>query len=102
LTLVGWYTAALGIGIAIGAVLFLLGMAAGGALGNARQVGKAPADINARIGVCLAAAGIASGALGREPPFPFSFRVFYAIILGIGLIGALTLAGWGMKTPPRS
>ena len=57
-------------------------MAAGGGLGNARSFGQGPADVSTRIGVCLAASGLASYALGHEPPFPPPFRVFY----GVGMV----------------
>lgn len=91
------YWLALTVGIAVGGPLFLLGMAMGGGLGNARQFEKKPADVNARIGTCLAASGIASAALGYDPPFPLSFRVFYGVILVIGCLGALALSVKGLK-----
>ncbi len=83
---------ALSVGIGIGGLLFLLGMATGGGLGNARRFEKKPADINARIGTCLAAAGIASAALGYQPPFPLPFRVFYGVCLAVGCLGAVALS----------
>ena len=88
-------------GIAVGGPLFLLGMAAGGGLGNARQFEKKPADMNARIGTCLAAAGIASAALGYDPPFPLPFRVLYGVLLAIGCAGALALSVLGLKNASR-
>lgn len=95
------YGLALAVGIAVGGPLFLLGMAAGGGLGNARRFEKKPADVNARIGTCLAAAGIASESLGFDPPFPLSFRIFYGVCLVLGCLAALGLAGKGFKdTPP--
>ena len=88
-------------GIAVGGLLFLLGMAAGGGLGNARKFEKKPADVNARIGTCLAAAGIAAAALGYDPPFPPPFRIFYGVCLALGCLGALALSVKGLKdTPP--
>lgn len=91
LTLAHWYGPALVIGIVAGAFFLLRGMAAGGSLGNARQFGKKPADVHARIGTCLAAAGIASASLGSDK-FPLSFRIFYGVCLVIASVGALILA----------
>ena len=82
---------ALIVGIVFGACFLLRGMAAGGNLGNARQFEKKPADVNARIGTCLAAAGIASASLGSDQ-FPISFRIFYGVCLGLALVGAVILA----------
>ncbi|MEO7718819.1 MAG: hypothetical protein ABIY70_21685 [Capsulimonas sp.] len=67
------------------------GMASGGSLGNARKFGDAPADQSTRIGVSLAAAGIAAASLGQSH-FPFPFRVFYGICLAVGCITAVVLA----------
>ncbi len=94
LTLAHLQAFALTLGIAVGLVLLLRGMAAGGSLGNARQFGKKPADVNARIGICLAATGIASSALGNER-FPLPFHVFYGICLGLAALGAVFLAWRG-------
>ena len=93
LTLTQRYPFAFGTGIGVGAILFLYGMARGGGLGNARQFERGPADVSARVGTCLAAAGIASGAIGHDPPFPLSFRVFYGVCLAVAAIGAAVLAG---------
>ena len=92
LTLAHLYAPALVVGTAAGAFFLLRGMANGGGLGNARGVGKKPADVSTRIGVCLAAAGIASASLGHDPPFPPPFRVFYAACLVIACAGAALLA----------
>ncbi len=95
------YGLALAAGIAVGGLLFVLGMAAGGGLGNARKFEKKPADVSARIGTCLAAAGIAAAGLGYDPPFPPPFRFFYGICLGIACLGALALSVKGLQdTPP--
>ena len=83
---------ALTVGIVVGLYFLLRGMAAGGSLGNARQFEKKPADVNARIGICLAAMGIATAAFGKEPPFPLPFRVFYGICFALALGGAVALA----------
>lgn len=88
---------ALTTGIAVGLYFLLRGMAAGGGLGNARQFEKKPADINARIGICLAAMGIASASFGHEPAFPISFRVFYGICFAMATIGATALAVKGRQ-----
>ena len=96
-TLTQRYWLALMAGLVIGGLLFLLGMATGGSLGNARRFEKKPADLNARIGTCLAASGIASASLGYDPPFPLPFRVFYGVVVAIGCLGALALSGKGLK-----
>ena len=88
---------ALAVGIGVGGLLFLLGMATGGGLGNARRFEKKPADINARIGTCLAAAGIAAAALGYDPPFPLPFRIFYSVCLAVGCLGAVGLSANSLR-----
>ncbi len=85
---------ALTLGIVVGLFLLLRGMAAGGSLGNARQFGQKPADVNARIGICLAAAGIASASLS-SPQFPLPFHVFYGLCLALASVGAVALAWKG-------
>ena len=97
LTLAHKSALALTLGIAVGLLLMLRGMAAGGSLGNTRQFGKKPADMNARLGICLAAAGIASASLGHDPPFPTPFRVFYIACLVLASVGAVALAWKGRK-----
>ena len=96
-TATGRYGLALTAGIGIGGPLFLLGMATGGGLGNARQFEKKPADLNARIGTCLAASGIAAAALGYDPPFPLPFRIFYGVCLAVAALASVALAGRGVK-----
>lgn len=91
------YWLALTAGIVVGGLLFLLGMTAGGGLGNARKFEKKPADINARIGTCLAAAGIAAAAIGYDPPFPLPFRIFYGVCLAVACLGALGLSVKALK-----
>ena len=91
LTLAHLYGPALAIGIVLGAFFLLRGMAAGGSLGNARRFEKKPADVNARIGICLAAAGIASASFGNDK-FPLSFHIFYGVCLAAASVGALVLA----------
>ena len=92
LTLAHQSAPALIVGMVVGLYFFLRGLSAGGSLGNARQFGKKPADMNARIGTCLAAAGIASASLGHDPPFPPPFRVFYTACLVLASVGAVALA----------
>lgn len=99
-TLTGRFGLALTVGIGVGGLLFLFGMAAGGGLGNARKFEKKPADINARIGILLAASGIAAAAIGYDPPFPQPFRIFYGVCLGLACLGALALAGMALRKPP--
>ena len=97
LTLAHLHAAALIVGTVAGAYFFLRGMAAGGGLGNARRVGQGPADVSTRIGVALAAAGIAAASLGHDPPFPLPFRVFYGVCLAVGCLGAVGLAVKAMR-----
>jgi len=97
LTYVHWNWLAVTIGILCGTAFFLWGMAAGGGLGNARGFGQGPADVSTRIGVCLAAAGLGSYALGHEPPFPPSFRIFYGVIMGLVSVSALILSVKGVR-----
>lgn len=92
LTAMRFHAVALVVGIVVGAGFFLRGMASGGSLGNARQFGQGKADVGTRIGICLAAGGIASASLGKDPPFPISFRVFYGVCLLIACAAALVLA----------
>lgn len=97
LTLARLNAAALTVGMVSGAWWLLRGMALGGGMGNARQVGQSPADNGTRIGVCVAAAGIASAALAREV-FPLPFRVFFGVCFGLGCLGAVWLA-WKQPRP---
>ncbi len=93
LTLVHLHAPALVVGTVVGAFFLLRGMAHGGGLGNVRGVGQKPADVSTRVGVCLAAAGIASASLGHDnPPFPPPFRVFYGLCLVLACVGAVFLA----------
>src|SRR4051812_44181896 len=82
---------ALTVGVIAGAVLLVSGMARGGSLGNARKFGQAPADQSTRIGVSLAAAGIAAASMGQSH-FPVSFRVFYGLCVIAGCLIAVVLA----------
>ena len=91
LTLAHWYWLALTLGVLAGAVLFLQGMAAGGSLGNARHLGQGKADVSTRLGICLAAMGIASAAAGNDH-YPPPFRIFYGICLVLAALLALVLA----------
>ena len=97
LTYVHWNWLTVTIGILSGTAFLLLGIAAGGGIGNARGFGQGPADVSTRIGVCLAAAGIGSYALGHDPSFPLPFRVFYGIIMGLVSVIALILAVKGVR-----
>lgn len=87
---------ALTVGLLAGLVFFLRGLAAGGGLGNARGFGRGPADVSARIGICLAAAGIASSSVGSAH-FPVPFRVFYGLCLGLACVIAVFLAWRGRR-----
>ncbi len=100
LTLARLPALALTVGLAFGVWWLLRGMALGGGIGNARQFRHGPADQSTRIGVCLAAAGIAAAALAREQ-FPLPFRVFYGVCLGLACIGAVLLA-WKRPSRPNS
>lgn len=92
LTLTHQYGWALLVGVLAGAGLFLVGMAVGGTLGNARQFGQKPADVSTRVGVCLAAMGIAASAVGNEH-YPPAFHVFFGILMGLAALIALVLSG---------
>lgn len=87
----GLYALAQILGIGAGALFFLYGVARGGMLGNARRFERRPADLNARLGVLLAAMGVAAGAIGHQPPFPLSFRAFYGACLAVSAVAALVL-----------
>lgn len=91
LTLARWYGAALAVGVVAGAFLLLRGMADGGSLGNVRRVGQGRADVGTRVGVCLAAMGIASAAVGNDH-YPAPFRVFYGVCLVLAALTAVVLA----------
>ncbi len=91
-TLAHIYWLALTVGVVVGAGMFLLGMAAGGGLGNARAYGKKPGDVGARIGVALAAMGIAVMGLRADGPYPPSFRLFCVACQAAGTLIAITLA----------
>ena len=101
LTVARVHWAALAVGIAAGIGLLLRGMAMGGSLGNARQFGKAPADVSTRIGICLAAAGIASGSLGHDPPFQPPFQIFYTVCLVLACVIAVILAVKSVRDASR-
>ncbi len=92
LTLAHVYWLALSLGVAVGAAMFLLGMAAGGGLGNARAYGRRPADVGARIGVALAAMGIAVEGLRADGPYPPPFQMFCQACQWLGAVIAVVLA----------
>lgn len=96
LTLAHLYALALTVGIVAGAALFLVGMAAGGSLGNARHLGQGKADVSTRLGICLAAMGIAAAAVGNDH-YPPPFRVFYGVVLAVAGLIALVLAAREVK-----
>lgn len=91
LTLAHLFPYALTLGIVAGAFLFLTGMASGGSLGNARHIGQTRADVSTRLGICLAAMGIASAAVGNDH-YPPPFRIFYGVCLVLAALLALVLA----------
>lgn len=93
------YALAMTIGIAVGAGMFLLGMAAGGGLGNARNYGQKPADVGARIGVALAAMGVAVEGLRDDHFYPAPFRTFCAVCQGLGALIAVVLAFRAWRAP---
>ena len=86
------YALGLTLGVAVGAVMFLLGMAAGGGLGNARAYGKKAPDVGARIGVALAAVGIAVEGIRADSPYPAEFRIFCTVCQALGALIAVVLA----------
>jgi len=69
----------------VGAYLFVLGQ---GAAVISRERGL----INTRIGIALAAAGVAAASIGHNPPFPIGFRAFYWVCLVLACSAALGLA----------
>lgn len=83
---------ALAVGVAVGAVLFLIGVARGARLGNARGVTHKTPDVNARIGVALAAMGIAVEGIRLDSPYPGQFRAFCIGCQVVGAIIAVALA----------
>lgn len=96
----------LGIGVLAGAAFFLLALARGGGLMQARlpqfrkpgDPPRPPADPDAGIGIALAAAGIATGAVANIH-YPYGFRVFYAFCVGAGAGLAVFLA-WRNRDAP--
>lgn len=92
LTLARLYAYALAMGVLAGAFLLLRGMAGGGSLGNARHLGQGKADVSTRVGICLAAMGIAASAVGNDH-YPTPFRAFYGVCLVLAALIALVLAG---------
>jgi len=96
-TLLRDYGVAFVTGIAAGALLFLYGMSRGGSVGGTKSFERRPQDVSTRIGTALAAAGIGAEAMGRIPPFPLSFRIFYGVCLTVGCLGAIFLAARNTK-----
>jgi amino acid permease len=92
LTLGHIYWLAMTIGVAVGAVMFLLGMAAGGGVGNVRRYESKPGDVGARIGLCLAAMGIAIQGLRLGAPYAQSFQAFCQVCQYLGAVIAIILA----------
>jgi hypothetical protein len=56
------------------------------------KFGSRPGDVTTRIGICLAAAGLASAAIDPSRPFPATFRMFYLACLIVACVGALVLS----------
>jgi hypothetical protein len=100
LTLLHLYALALTLGVVAGAAMFLLGMAAGGGLGNARSFERKPADVGARIGVAVAAMGIAVEGLRPDHYYPPQFRIFCGVCQGLGAVIALVLAARALRQSP--
>ena len=91
-TLLHFYVAALIIGVASGLLFFFTGVVGNPGSRESGKFGSRPGDVTTRIGISLAAAGIAAGALDPSRPFPTSFRIFYGFCLAIACLGALILA----------
>lgn len=100
LTALHLYAVALTLGVVVGAAMFLIGMAAGGGLGNARSFEQKPADVGARIGVAIAAMGIAVEGLRPDHFYPAQFRIFCAVCQGLGALIAVTLSIRALHRPP--
>jgi len=95
-TLLHFYIAALIIGVASGVLLFFTGVVGNPGSQAPAKFGSRPGDVTTRIGISLAAAGIAAGALDPSRPFPTSSRSFYGFCLAVACLGALALsAGTG-------
>lgn len=96
-TLTHQYGYALAAGVVAGTVLFFAGVASGGAIGNTRSIGTKPSDFSVRIGVLLAASGIASQSIGHQPPYPLPFQIFYGACLVVACLAAVGLAAIGIR-----
>lgn len=83
---------ALTLGVVVGATLFLIGVARGARLGNAREISHKTPDVSARIGVALAAMGIAVEGIRFDSPYPAQFRAFCVGCQVVGAIIAIALA----------
>lgn len=80
------------IGMVSGLVAVFLGFAVVQGSDAAGKFGSRPGDVTTRIGICLAAAGIASAAIDPSRPFPAGFRTFYLVCLIVACVGALVLS----------
>ena len=97
LTVLGKYGVALGLGIVVGAMLFVRGASVGGRLGNAQLISHSRAAVSMRLGACLALAGIAAGAQGYDPPWAWPARAALGLGQLIASILAIGLAAWQAK-----
>jgi peptidoglycan/LPS O-acetylase OafA/YrhL len=92
-----YYGYAMITGIAMGAMFFVAGVSKGGLIGKPRAFGGSKQDVNARIGIALAASGIAAGAQTHNPPYPEPFLIFYLCCVGAGCLIALSLSYRSIK-----
>ena len=99
-TLLHFYVAALIVGTASGVMLFFAGVVGNPGSQTPAKFGSRPGDATTRIGISLAAAGIAAGALDPSHPFPASFRMFYGFCLAAACIGALVLSARSIRSKP--
>lgn len=86
------YLVGTAIGVVSGLVAMFLGFTVVQDSPVAGKFGSRPGDVTTRIGICLAAAGLASAAIDPGRPFPASFRTFYLVCLVVACLGALILS----------
>lgn len=87
-----YYGYAMVTGIVFGGAFFLSGVSRGGLIGKPHAFGHSRQDVSARIGIALAAAGIAAGAQEHNPPYPKPFLIFYMMVIALGCLIAFSLA----------
>jgi hypothetical protein len=104
----GHYAIALGAGVLVGAVMFMLGASKGGmrpiGLAAPHLMPKGPKqanDPNSSVGSALAASGIASSVF-TNMHYPNAFRIFYTFCIVAGIVIALIMAWRGRNFQPSN